>query len=291
MAASYTFLVTGASSGLGAQMSLAALAAGHKVIATARNTARAKQDYPEIEKRGGTWLTLDVTSPSTETTVSSAVKAHNVNVLVNNAGYALRGVLEDISMSQIREQMETNLFGVLACTKGAIPHFRQNRSGTIVNISSTSGMTGSPGYAAYAASKFAMEGYSESLAAELAPFDIRVLIVEPGGFRTNFQGAVVPYAGSSDGDAFVSEAYKGTAADETARRISGMHGMQPGDPIKAARAIVEAVTRTGRGKDVDGCLRLPLGKDAVQRAGVKIKGFTKDVETTRHIAESVTFDE
>jgi NAD(P)-dependent dehydrogenase (short-subunit alcohol dehydrogenase family) len=179
--ASFTFLITGCSSGLGAHIALAALAAGHHVIATARNVATAKQAYPSIEKQGGRWLALDVTSPDTETIIAKAAEAHNVNVLINNAGYALRGVLEDLKMSDLRAQFDTNVFGALAVTKGCIPHFRNNRNGTIVNISSTSGISGNAGYTGYAASKFALEGASEALAAELAPFGIRVLIVEPGG--------------------------------------------------------------------------------------------------------------
>ena len=268
----FTWLVTGSSSGMGANITLAALAAGHKVVATARNIAKAKESFPEIENRGGQWITLDVTSPDTKDIVEKAVQEHDVNVVVNNAGYALRGVLEDLryqpsssilrlreadntdpSMSDIRAQIETNLFGLLAVTKGCIPTFRSRRSGTIVNISSTSGMTGNAGYSLYAASKFAVEGASESLAAELAPFNIRVLVVEPGAFRTNFQAAIQ----SPDQ---VSEPYRGTTADLIAQRISSTHGKQPGDPQKAAATIVEVVTGSGRGKDVEGQLRLPLGE-------------------------------
>lgn len=188
-------------------------------------------------------------------------------------------------MSAIRAQMETNVFGALAVTKGCIPHFRSNKAGgaTIVNISSTSGMSGSAGNSLYAASKFALEGASESLAAELAPFNVRVLLVEPGGFRTNFQAAV---------DLFeCSDAYKGTPADEFAKTMRGVHGKQPGDPEKLGQAIVEAVTGEGKGKDTQGYLRLPLGKDAVQRANAKIKSFSENVEKVKHISEWAVFDE
>ena len=179
--------------------------------------------------------------------------------------------------------METNLFGALAVTRGCIPTFRAQKSGTIVNISSTSGISGNAGYSLYAASKFALEGASESLAAELAPFNIRVLVVEPGGMRTNFQAAVQSEE--------VSEPYKGTPADQIAQRMRGVHGKQAGDPEKAAQAIVEAVTGTERGADVEGQLRLPLGKDAVQRAYTKIKNFGENVERVKHISESVVFDD
>ena len=276
-------LVTGASSGLGANIALAALKAGHKVVAAARNVSKAKTSYPKIESQGGHWLTLDVTSPDTEKIVSQAVREHNVNVVVNNAGYALRGVLEDLSMQQMRDQMETNVFGALAVTKGCIPHFRSNRNGTIVNISSTSGISGNASYSLYAASKFALEGASESLAAELAPFNIRVLIVEPGGFRTNFQGAVESPE--------LSEPYRGTVSEELGKRMAGVHGKQAGDPAKAGQAIVEVVTGAGRGKEVEGVLRLPLGKDAVERAYTKINSFGANVEKVKHISEWAVFDE
>lgn len=280
----HTFLITGCSSGLGAHIAQTALTAGHGVIATARNIAKAAKTYPAIEKHGGRWLELDVTSPDTEAIVAKAVADHNVNVLVNNAGYALRGVLEDLTMAELRAQFETNVFGALAVTKGCIPLFRKNRNGTIVNISSTSGISGNAGYTGYAGSKFALEGVSEALAAELAPFGIRVLIAEPGGLRTNFQAAV-------DAHDDISEPYRGTIADQLAQRMKGVHGKQPGDPEKAAQAIVDTVTKVGRGADVEGVLRLPLGKDAVQRAYAKLESFSKDVEKVKHISESIVYDE
>jgi NAD(P)-dependent dehydrogenase (short-subunit alcohol dehydrogenase family) len=280
----FNFLITGCSSGLGAHTAVAALKAGHFVLSTARNVPVAQRTYPSIEQLGGKWLALDVTFPDTQSIVSRAVQEHNINVVINNAGYALRGVLEDLSMDDLRAQFETNIFGALAVTKGCIPYFRSNRNGTIVNISSTSGMSGNAGYAGYAASKFALEGASESIAAELAPFGIRVLIVEPGGLRTNFQAAV--HARNE-----VSEPYKGTVADQLAERMRGVHGKQPGDPEKAGQAIVEAVTKTGRGADTEGLLRLPLGKDAVIRAQTKISSFSKNVEKVKHISEWAVFDE
>jgi NAD(P)-dependent dehydrogenase (short-subunit alcohol dehydrogenase family) len=185
---------------------------------------------------------------------------------------------------QIYAQFNTNVFGAFRVTKGAIPTFRAQRNGTIVNISSTAGMTGSAAYSMYAGTKFALEGASEGLAAELAPFGIRVLIVEPGGFRTNFQAVVSePQDWPQD--------YTGTPADQIRQHMRSSHGKQPGDPDKAAQAIVEAVTGTGRGKDVEGCLRLPLGKDALARAEMKVSRFTGDVEKVKHISASVLYPE
>ncbi|KAK4540615.1 hypothetical protein LTR36_009045 [Oleoguttula mirabilis] len=281
----YTWLVTGASSGQGAEIALAALRAGHGVIATARNVSKAKEALPKIEELGGIWITLDVTSPDAQAITEKAVKDHGVNVLVNNAGYGLRGVLEDLSMPQIRAQMETNFFGALAVTKGAIPTFRERCSGTIVMISSASAFTGTPSQSLYSASKFALEGASESLAEELKPFGIRILMVELGAYRTPFQSAVDKPAD------ILSEPYKGTTSDMTAQRITAGHNRQAGDPVKAAQAIIEVVTGTGRGKDLRDVLRLPLGKDAVQRAYVKIQSLTEDVARTKELAEWAVFDE
>lgn len=188
-------------------------------------------------------------------------------------------------MDQIRAQMETNFFGALAVTKAAIPTFREQRDGTIVMISSASGFSGTPSQSMYSASKFALEGVSESLADELKPFGVRVLIVELGAYRTPFQTAVQKPAD------IISEPYKGTTADKTAQRITAGHGRQAGDPVKAALAIVEVVTGDGRGKDLQDVLRLPLGRDAITRARVKMKSFLEDVERSKELAEWAVFDE
>ena len=177
MSRPFSFLVTGGSSGLGLNLALAALRSGHKVIATARNPTKAKQAYPEIEKLGGSWLTLDVTSPDTESIVKKAVDEQGVNVLVNSAGYALLGAIEDLryrcrvpnaaegfslirigSDAEMLAQMDTNFFGCLRTIKGALPAFRAKKNGTIVNISSGAGIVGRPSRGLYAGSKFALEG-------------------------------------------------------------------------------------------------------------------------------------
>ncbi|EMC97878.1 hypothetical protein BAUCODRAFT_67463 [Baudoinia panamericana UAMH 10762] len=282
--AQYRWLITGASSGQGAEIALAALRHGYHVIGTARNVVKAKEDYPNLEALGGVWLDLDVTSDDTQAIVERAVKEHSINVVVNNAGYGLRGVLEDLSMKQIRAQMDTNFFGAVAVTKGAIPTFRERGGGIIVMISSASGFTGTPSQSMYSASKFALEGLSESLAEELAPFGIRVLIAELGAYRTPFQSAVDKPSN------IISEPYKGTIADKTAQRITAGHGKQAGDPAKAAEAIIEVVTGECRGVNLRHVLRLPLGKDAVQRARSKIESFTRDIDSCKQLAEWASFD-
>lgn len=281
-----SFLITGASSGLGAHMAIAALKAGHCVVATARNVSQAQKSHPSISQLGGVWLPLDVTSSSAAGTIESAVAEHNVNVLINNAGYALRGVCEDLSVDQYRQQFETNLFGVIAATRAALPYFRAQHFGNacIVNISSTAGLTGSAGYTAYAASKFALEGFSESLSAELKDVGVRVLLIEPAGFRTNFQAA------AAGAHAEMNAAYRGTASDLVIRDRKSQHGREEGDPEKAGRAIVEAVTLVGDGAKTEGLLRLPLAKGGVARTEAKIEDLRRNLEAVRGIAEGAVFD-
>lgn len=192
-------------------------------------------------------------------------------------------VMTVASNEKIRAQWETNLFGLLACTRGAIPSMRTRRTGTIVNVSSTAGMRGVAGFSMYCGTKFAVEGVSEALAGELEPFNIRVLIVQPGSFRTNFQVA----AEKTD----VSSAYAGTPAEEIPKMITSTHGKQPGDPDRAAEAIVEVVTRKGRGADeeVGKAIRMAVGKDAVQRALGSLESWQHDVKAMRPISESAVY--
>lgn len=155
-----TWLITGASSGLGAAIAEAALQAGHKVIATARNLPRAAQANPRISELGGIWIALDVTSKNTPGIVSNAIQEAGgvIDVVVNNAGYSLLGSIEDMSESEIETQFSTNVYGPVRVLKGVLPFMRQRKSGTIVNISSSAGVDGLPTCAMYAGSKFAIEG-------------------------------------------------------------------------------------------------------------------------------------
>lgn len=155
-----TWLVTGASSGLGTAITEAALQAGHKVIATARNPAKAAQENPQIEKLGGTWIDLDVTKSETTEKVQDAINNAGgvIDVVVNNAGYSLLGSIEDMSESEIEIQYSTNVYGPVRVLKAALPFMRAAKSGTIVNISSSAGLDGLPTCAMYAGTKFALEG-------------------------------------------------------------------------------------------------------------------------------------
>jgi NAD(P)-dependent dehydrogenase (short-subunit alcohol dehydrogenase family) len=155
-----TWLVTGASSGLGTAIAEVALRAGNKVIATARNPTKAAKENPQIEELGGTWLELDVTNKGTPKKVEDGIRQSGgaIDVVVNNAGYSLLGGIEDMSEEEIENQFSTNVYGPVRVLKGVLPFMRAQRSGTIVNVSSIAGMDGLPSGAMYAGSKFALEG-------------------------------------------------------------------------------------------------------------------------------------
>ncbi|KAJ5183168.1 short-chain dehydrogenase/reductase SDR [Penicillium capsulatum] len=279
-----TWLVTGASSGLGAAIAETALQAGHKVIATARNPAKAAETNPRISQLGGTWIELDVTSTNTKQIVEDAINEAGgvVDVVVNNAGYSLLGSIEDMSESEIEAQFNTNVYGPIRVLKGVLPSMRTKKSGTVINISSSAGIDGLPTCAAYAGTKFALEGLSESLSRELAPFGIRVLVVEPGTLRTNFWSAYVePAAG-------MNEDYVGTPLDHVLQAFRSNTRSQPGDAVKCAQRILEVVEGTGMGAGKGDLLRLPLGSDCYKRFQTKIDTMQENLLQTKEIAHSTS---
>ncbi|KAK4497362.1 hypothetical protein PRZ48_011813 [Zasmidium cellare] len=259
-----TWLVTGASSGFGTEISLAALQKGDKVVGTARNVKKAEQNNPEFAKLGGVWLELDVTSSKCEEVVAKAVKEHNVD------------------HGNHPRPIRNERFGAFAVLKGAIPHFRTHRRGTIVNISSTAAIAPHCYFSSYAATKFALEGASEFLAEELSAFNIRVLIVAPGAFRTSFFGAL-SYTP-------ISEVYKGTVVEETVKAFETIDGTQPGDPVKAGKAIVDVVRGEGLGKGLEGNLRVQLGTDAVVKTREKAKRLREDWGRAEEVGNSCAYD-
>jgi NAD(P)-dependent dehydrogenase (short-subunit alcohol dehydrogenase family) len=183
-------LVTGASSGFGLLTSVALARAGYQVLATLRNPDAAR---PLLEQAGHAGVLervetarLDVTDPASIEAVVGDVRQRygRLDVLVNNAGFAVGGFIEDVPMEAFRRQLETNLFGLIAMTKAVLPLMREQRSGCIVNVGSLSGRYAFPGYGAYAVSKFAVEGFSESLRLEMRPFGVHVVLLEPGSYRT-----------------------------------------------------------------------------------------------------------
>jgi NAD(P)-dependent dehydrogenase (short-subunit alcohol dehydrogenase family) len=244
------WFITGAASGFGRAFAEHALGRGHRVVATARNSERLMDMTAKAPDRVIA-LTLDVARPGDAEKAIAAALSHfgRIDVLINNAGYGVVGALEETPDAELRAQMETNFFGAMAVTRAALPTFRAQRCGAIVNISSLGGQLSFAGFSAYSASKFALEGASEALAQEMAPFNVKVLIVEPGQFRTDLAGGSMRHMPEMD-------AYQDTVGP-TRVFARDMHHTQPGDPAKAAAAIETAL-------DADITpLRLQLGGDAV----------------------------
>ncbi|MFC3748618.1 SDR family oxidoreductase [Paenibacillus sp. GCM10012306] len=183
-------LITGSSSGFGLLTAITLAKKGFKVAATMRNLSRSSELEQQARQEGVLdklyFIHMDVTDQASIDTAVGKVAATfgRIDVLVNNAGYAVGGFVEEVTMEEWRGQIDTNLFGLIAVTKAVLPLMREQKSGTIINVGSISGLSGFPGYAPYAASKFAVEGFSESLRHEMSPFGIKVVIVEPGSFRT-----------------------------------------------------------------------------------------------------------
>lgn len=285
MASSQVFLITGASSGLGLSLSKTILAAGHKVVATMRNPAKAPSglDSPNSVK-----LALDVTSPSLEENLKPCIDSFgHIDVLINNAGYGYGGALEDCDLNESRKMVETLFWGPMRASKALIPHFRAQGHGTIVNITSTEGIGGQPALSFYSAAKHALEGASEALAGELSPFNIRVLIIQPGGMRTGF---MEPGRLSS---APLSPHYENTPAAYVMNAVKALDGVQSLDPDRCAKRILEAVVGGGEGWPEGGMgshLRLPLGKEFLGRFEGKMDMVRGNVEALEGVARSCDFE-
>jgi len=267
------WLITGVSSGFGRELAQAALARGEIVAGTLRRPDQIAAFRALAPGRAFAYE-LDVTDPSAITSVvaRAAAEAGPIDVLVNNAGYGLFGAVEEVSDEEGRRLMETNFFGLLALIRAVLPSMRERRRGHVVNFSSVAGFFGIPGCALYCASKFAVEGLSEALAAEIAPWDIKVTLVEPGGFKTNFAGGSKVLAARSLPD------YAGTPAARTREGMMKYSGREPGDPVKAAQAILQAVDA------VNPPLRLVLGADALARARGKLGTLMKDYDTWEKVS-------
>jgi len=248
---SKVWLITGSSRGLGRALAEAVLAAGHKLVATARNPAQV-EDLVERYGDEVRAVSLDVTNEQAAAhAVAVATQAFGrLDVLVNNAGYGDISPIEDTNLDEFRAQIETNLFGVINVTKAALPLMRKQGAGHIVQFSSVGGRIGPVGRAPYAAAKWGVEGFSEVLSKEVGPLGVKVTIIEPGGFRTDFAGSSTAIrAGRPEYDATVGKA---------ARFQRDYNGKQPGDPAKAAAAVLNIASLN------DPPLRLLLGSDAVR---------------------------
>ncbi len=271
-----TWLITGTSTGFGRAIAEEVLQRGERVIATARDPKSVADLVARAPDRVRA-LELDVTNPAQiKAAAAEAVTAFGaVDVLVNNAGFSIIGAVEETSDAELRLVMETMFFGPIALTRALLPHFRERRAGTIVNITSVGGVVTSPGFGPYCAAKHGLEAMSEVLAGELAPHGVRVLIVEPGAFRTALFGGgfhTMPE----------TPAYAATVGP-TRAWVTTEAGKQQGDPAKAARAIADQVAAGAPS------LRLPLGADAVANIRAKLASVAKDVETTEAVAAATAF--
>ncbi|HEY9068022.1 MAG TPA: oxidoreductase [Burkholderiaceae bacterium] len=272
-----TWFITGTSSGFGHAFAEHALARGHNVVATARDTAKLAELVAANPDRVLA-TPLDVTRAGAAEAAVQAAKERfgRIDVLINNAGYGIVGALEETPEAELRALMETNFFGAIAVTRAALPLLRAQRSGAIVNISSLGGQLSFAGFSAYSASKFALEGASEALAQEMAPFGVKVLIVEPGQFRTQLAGGAMRHMP-------IIEAYQPVVGG-TREFARTMHNTQPGDPRKAAAAIEEALAaeRTP--------LRLQLGADAVDAVRGHAEQLLQDLQTWEPVSKRTAFE-
>jgi NAD(P)-dependent dehydrogenase (short-subunit alcohol dehydrogenase family) len=272
---SKVWLITGSSRGLGRELAKAALAAGHRLVATARDP----EDLSDLVAQYGDRVravALDVTdAAAARAAVAAATSAFGrLDVVVNNAGYANVNSIEDMAEDDFRAQIETNFFGVVNVTRAALPVLRAQRDGHFIQISSIGGRRASVGISAYQSAKFAVEGFSEALSNEVGPLGIRVTIVEPGGFRTD-------WAGSSMRIDQIREEYQATVGS-FAQAFRKNADAARGDPAKAAQAVLRIAS------EKEPPLRLLLGSDAVFLAGVVAS--TRMAEDAKWKALSVSTD-
>lgn len=267
------------SRGFGLEITRAALAAGHQVVATARKAETVREQFPDA---GDALLTvpLDVTDPqSIQAAVDAAVERFGrIDVLVNNAGTGLLAAVEESDDAAVRAVFETNVFGPLAVQRAVLPVLRRQHSGHVINISSIVGFATAPGWGIYASTKFAVEGFTETLHTELAPLGIYVTLVEPGFFRTDFLDPASLHTGPDTIDDYAPTVGAMRAA------AASLNHAQPGDPVKAARAIVEMAAAP------EPPLRLPLGADTLQAFDAKLDTFRKEMDAWRHVALATDHD-
>jgi NAD(P)-dependent dehydrogenase (short-subunit alcohol dehydrogenase family) len=273
------WFITGAGRGMGTDIAKAALAAGHAVVATGRNPERVSQAIGPSKDLLA--VKLDVTDPADATAaIAAAVERFGrIDVLVNNAGNFYAGFFEEISPEDFRTQIETTMFGPMNVTRAALPVLRAQRSGLLVTISSTAGIAGGEFLTAYAASKFGVEGWAESLAPEVAPFGIRTMIVEPGFFRTELlTPESTQYAESTIED-------YAERTEQTVAAWQSMNGLQGGDPAKLANALIELAELD------EPPLRFAAGADAVGLFDTRAKALQAQADAHRELSSNLAHDD
>jgi NADP-dependent 3-hydroxy acid dehydrogenase YdfG len=260
------WLITGASSGFGRLLAEYLMTLGAKVVATARDVEKL-QDMVKHHAGNVITLKLDVTKQHSidEAVADALARVGHIDVLVNNAGYGVTGAVEEVSEAEYMPMFNTNLFGLINLTKALLPQFRERRSGTIVNLSSIGGLIGGPGWGYYNATKFAVEGLSQALRAEVEPLGIRVMVIEPGPFRTDFLGRSGVEAKQRIPD------YEPTVG-KTREYFNTQAGKQPGDPQRGVEAIVAAVS------DPNPPQNLLLGKIALTRFRKRLEDWKTELD-------------
>ncbi len=278
MAGERVWFITGAGRGMGVDIARAALEAGYAVVATGRNTEAVANAVGEADDL--LVVRLDITSPpSAEVAVQAAVdRFGRIDVLVNNAGNFFAGFFEELSPEQFEEQLTTNLGGPLNVTRAVLPVMRRQRSGHIITISSTAGIAGQAFCSAYAASKFGLEGWMESLRFEVEPFGIHTTIIEPGFFRTD----LLTKESTAYADLSIEDYAERTA--ETRPAWEAMSGKQTNDPAKLAKALV-----TIADEELPP-LRFVAGADAVETVEQKAKDLLAQVDAYRDLSSSLAVD-
>lgn len=274
-----TWFITGCSTGLGRALAAAVLEAGHTAVLTARKPDTLA-DLAEAHPDTALVLPLDVRDHAqvVEAVRLGEERFGSLDVLVNNAGYGYRSALEEGEPDEVAQLFATNFFGAVDVIQQVLPGMRSRGAGTIVNISSIAGRVSQPGSGYYSATKFALEGASDALAKEVGPLGVRVIIVEPGGFRTDFAGRSLTQSAKPIGD------YSDTAGLRR-KENDTIHGRQPGDPDKAAQAILQAVASD------DPPLRLLLGSDALKRAEAELARQQAEVDAWREVTTGTDFAE
>lgn len=272
------WLITGISSGLGKALAEAVIEKGDFVIGTLRQEAQVVE-FNKKNIKNATAILLDITDEkSIDNSIEKIISEYGkIDVLVNNAGMGFVGAIEEASIQEVRNVFEANFFGTLKLTQSVLPFMRKEKKGHIVQISSHGGIKAFAGFGIYNASKFALEGFSEAMAQEVAPLGIKVSLVEPGPFRTKFASN-----GLGQAEKIIDD-YSETAGAFRSK-LKSVDGKQEGDPIKGAKAIIDLVNSENP------TLRLPLGKVALMTIGMKLESVKSDLETNREIATYAVYE-
>jgi len=273
------WFITGCSTGFGRALATNLLENGYRVAVTARNADKVA-DLVAIDPANALAIALDVTDKQQVADAVAKAEEHfgHIDVLVNNAGFGYFGSIEESDEAEVRSMFEANFWGLAEMTRAVLPKMRERRSGTIVNISSIGGFVSFPGLGYYHATKYAVNGFSEALKKEVEPLGIKVVLVQPSGFRTD-------WAGRSANDAPSTIADYAEPAGTNQANIRGYSGNQPGDPVRAAKAIIQAV------ESDEPPFYFLLGKAALKNARLKLDALKADFDKWADVTEGADFPE